>query len=471
MTSFTTLLVTRDSSVIQQVQHLHDDSESARLEVCGRFEKLPGRLGRGQTVLLVHADPSIGPDRIRALLELADRQHVKAVVVWRPSAAGEPVPKFGPYSVLQLPGALPALRELLEQTYADIARAAGAHSRPIPANDSIATTLLGSDLADQIARIRRVSEQTTTILLTGETGSGKSMMTRFIHANSPRRNDPYLVVDCGALSGHLIESEMFGHVRGAFTGAERERQGKFAAAGTGTLVLDEINSLPLSLQVKLLRAVEERVFEPVGSNKSEPLRARLVAVSNVPLEEEIRRDRFRADLYYRLNVVEFRIPPLRERPGAVIPLAHQLLRSSATAACQGVTAISPAALELILSYSWPGNVRELRNVIEGAAALATGPVIQLADLPESFRNRIVPSARTVGLASIAPANSSDAIDLAAPVVVVGDDEATRILAVLRKHNNNRRRAAAELGMSRVSLYKKLHKSGLFVPKRKSATAS
>jgi transcriptional regulator with PAS, ATPase and Fis domain len=326
-------------------------------------------------------------------------------------------------------------------------------------------------MADQMSRIRRVSQQTTTILLTGETGSGKSMMTRFIHANSPRQNEPYLVVDCGALSGHLIESEMFGHVRGAFTGAERERHGKFAAAGTGTLVLDEINSLPLSLQVKLLRAVEERVFEPVGSNKSEPLRARLIAVSNVPLEEEVRRERFRADLFYRLNVLEFRIPPLRERPGAIIPLAHQLLRASATAACQGVTAIAPAVLELLLGYSWPGNVRELRNVIEGAAALATGPVIQLSDLPESFRSRLGSPAISIARKTVDDVSDFENHSLPLnPPGLEGDDEVARILTVLRKHNNNRRKAAIELGMSRVTLYKKLHRCGLFVPKQRPATA-
>ena len=280
------------------------------------------------------------------------------------------------------------------------------------------------------------------------------------------------MVDCGALSGQLIESEMFGHVRGAFTGAERERQGKFSAAGKGTLILDEINSLPLSLQVKLLRAVEERVFEPVGTNKSEVLRARLVAVSNVSLEEEVRRERFRSDLYYRLNVVEFRIPPLRERPGAVIPLAHQLLRSSATAACQGVTAISPCALELMIGYSWPGNVRELRNVIEGAAALATGPVIQLLDLPESFRNRVKLTVSATGLKVLAPSNYSlPTLEPIEQSTVEGENEVTRILTVLQKHNNNRRKAAVELGMSRVTLYKKLHKCGLFVRKQRSATAS
>jgi transcriptional regulator with PAS, ATPase and Fis domain len=478
MTNITTLLLTQDPSVVQALQNLHDNTEYARLEVCGRVEKVPARLGRGQTLLIIHYTRALDPERVRVLLGVADRSLTPAVVVWRPEASHDAPPAFEPFPVYRLPDELPAIQECLKSVHTQAVRSRVTASPAPDPVDPITATLLGDGLTDQLARIRRVANQTTTILLTGETGCGKSMMTRFIHANSPRKDDPYLVVDCGALSGHLIESEMFGHVRGAFTGAERERQGKFAAAGEGTLVLDEVNSLPLPLQVKLLRAVEERVFEPVGSNKSEPLRARLVAASNVSLEEEVRRERFRADLFYRLNVIEFRIPPLRDRPGAVIPIAHQLLRASATAACQGVTTISPAALDVMVRYQWPGNVRELRNVIEGASALANGPVIQLADLPESIRSRATPTVGLATLTSLTPGSSSlpafappahvvpaQPTEPTEPIIVGGDDETTRILAVLRKHNNNRLRAAAELGMSRVSLYKKLHKSGVFVPKQ------
>lgn len=470
MTSITTVLVTQDPAIIQDIQKFHDANDIARLEVCGHFEKVPARLGGGHTALLVHADSSGNSARVRSLLDLADRALVKAAVVWRPGSASECAPDFGPFPVCRLPDDLGKLSEFLHA--AESRPAAPSNPTPVRSDtlDPISMTLMGSDMADQLTRIRRVAEQDTTILLTGETGSGKSMMTRFIHGCSPRRNEPYLVVDCGALTGHLIESEMFGHVRGAFTGAERDRQGKFAAAGVGTLVLDEINSLPLPLQMKLLRAVEERVFEPVGSNKSESLRARLIAVSNVPLEEEVRQQRFRADLFYRLNVVEFRIPSLRERPGAVIPLAHQLFRLSATAACRGVTSISPAALEVMVRYPWPGNVRELRNVIEGASALATGPVIQLADLPESVRGRAPATLSFTGVPALA-AEVLPAPAAIEPIVVNENDETARILAVLRKHNNNRRKAAAELGISRVSLYKKLHKSGTFVRKQRLAAAA
>jgi transcriptional regulator with PAS, ATPase and Fis domain len=188
-------------------------------------------------------------------------------------------------------------------------------------------------------------------------------------------------------------------------------------------------------------------------------------VSNVPLEAAVREGRFRADLFYRLNVIEFRVPPLRERPGAVIPIAHQLLRTSTTAACQGVTAIAPSASGAMVAYQWPGNVRELRNVIEGASAMAQGPVIQLADLPAAIRNqKVAPCA--IRAAAALPAAHEYTFPPTAPTG--GDDETNRILEVLRKHNNNRRGAAAELGISHVSLYKKLHKSGAFVRKQRPA---
>jgi transcriptional regulator of acetoin/glycerol metabolism len=464
MTNIATLLVTRDPSVINNVQRLHDEMESARLEVCG-LERVASRLGRDHGLLLVHGGAGVDAEQVRTILTAADRSLVQAAVVCCTAGTGQDhPPEFAPYPVFNLPADMPALRELLAGLHAEAARFRCGHTPPGNKLDPITATLFGGELENQLARIRRVAGQETTILLTGETGCGKSMLAKFIHGSSPRREEPYLVVDCGVLSGNLIESEMFGHARGAFTGAERERQGKFAAAGMGTLVLDEINSLPLPLQAKLLRAVEERVFEPVGTNKQESLRARLIAISNVPLEDEVRRERFRADLFYRLNVVEFRLPSLRERPAAVIPLAHQLLRTSATAACQGVTAISPAALEVMLKYRWPGNVRELRNVIERAAALASGPVIQFADLPESIRG-----------SSVSAVSSPSSFDVAALMPVpaettpTGDedeDEASRILAVLRKHNNNRRRAATELGISRVAFYKKLHRYGLFVSKSK-----
>jgi transcriptional regulator with PAS, ATPase and Fis domain len=236
-----------------------------------------------------------------------------------------------------------------------------------------------------VEQLRRVAPQETTVLLSGETGTGKTCLARLTHALSPRRAEPFLVVDCAALSPGLLESELFGHVRGAFTGADRDRPGKFAAAGAGTLLLDEVNSLPRELQSKLLRAVDERVFEPVGSNKPVPLRARLLAAANTPLDVEVRAGRFRADLYYRLNVVGLYLAPLRQRRGAIPGLAGRFLAELAGRGGGAARRLAPAALAALRRYDWPGNVRELRNVIERAVALCPGAEIRLDDLPPAVR--------------------------------------------------------------------------------------
>jgi two-component system response regulator HydG len=305
-------------------------------------------------------------------------------------------------------------------------------------------------------QVLRVAPQDTTILLTGETGTGKTRLARLIHELSPRRHEPFLVVDCGALSPSLIESEMFGHVRGAFTGADRERVGKFAAAAKGTLLLDEINSLPLPLQCKLLRVVEDRVFEPVGSNRPQPLHARVIAVSNALLEQEIGAGRFRADLYFRLNVVGFYLPPLRSRRTSIVPLCQKFFAEFAAANRPDVQGISPEALLVLQEYDWPGNVRELRNVLERAVALCPGPIIELSDLPETIRLKVT---LPEGAAALRPDLSAEHMGLTlAQSKELAEIE--RIKEALAKHKNNRLRAASELGISRMGLYKKLHKYGL-----------
>jgi DNA-binding NtrC family response regulator len=224
-----------------------------------------------------------------------------------------------------------------------------------------------------------------TLLLVGETGTGKTRLARLIHLHSPRHHEPFQVVACGALSANLIESELFGHVQGAFTGADRDRPGKFAAAGRGTLVLDEVNSLPRPLQAKLLRAVDERAFEPVGANRTQTLQARLIALSNVPLEQEVAAGRFRADLCYRLNVVSLHLPPLQGRPLCIAALSRRFLEEFAARNRPDVCGLTDEALCALREYCWPGNVRQLRNVVERAVALCPGPRVELRDLPEAVR--------------------------------------------------------------------------------------
>jgi DNA-binding NtrC family response regulator len=302
------------------------------------------------------------------------------------------------------------------------------------------------------------------------------------------------------LATNLIESEMFGHVRGAFTGAEADRTGKFAAVGRGTLFLDEVDSLAPQLQAKLLRVVEARVFEPVGSNQTLRLRARLIVASNRPLEQEVAAGRFRADLFYRFNVVAFELPPLRERVGVIPALARRLLAEFAARNGRPIPAIAPEAMQALLAHSWPGNIRELRNAIERAVALCQGEVIGLDDLPEHFHRFRAAVAATPAVASY-HFPPTPAAGLSAPVArpwaagghptpdaaagafftpVPGPPESgvstpvvrstlaeskdrtelSLITEALERNGQNRLRAAAELGISRMTLYKKLHKYGL-----------
>jgi two-component system response regulator HydG len=319
-----------------------------------------------------------------------------------------------------------------------------------------------ASLARMMDQIRRVAALETTILLGGETGTGKTRLARSIHELSPRHDLPFLVVNCGALSVTLIESELFGHVRGAFTGADRDHSGKFAEVGRGTLLLDEIDALPPPLQAKLLRAVEERQFEPVGSNCSKPVQARLIAASNRALNEEAAASRFRSDLYYRLNVISFTLPPLRERRETIPELAREFAAEFAARSGREIAGISTEALRALLAYDWPGNIRELRNVIERAIALSVSREIQVDDLPEHFQRRGSSSRHVPAVTPAPPERAAAAVAAPAPTLarIKDDAERFRITDALRRHSNNRLRAAAELGISRMTLYKKLHKYGL-----------
>jgi DNA-binding NtrC family response regulator len=311
--------------------------------------------------------------------------------------------------------------------------------------------VVAPEIAELMEQVRRVAPRDITVLVTGETGTGKTRLARLIHQMSPRHEKPFLIVDCGALTGSLIESEMFGHAKGAFTGADSDRQGKLAAVGEGTLVLDEINALPLPLQGKLLRAVEERVFEPVGSNRTMPLKARLIAVSNVLLDHEVAAGRFRADLFYRLNVAGFFLPSLRDRPASIAPLCNKFLAEFINRNRPDISGICPDVLKALEEYNWPGNIRELRNVVERAVALAPGPVIQLGDIPDAVARGKELSRQLAIDGEASPQGTLSQVR--------AEIEIQRIHAALQKHDNNRLRAAAELGISRMGLYKKLHKYG------------
>ncbi|MBX7187252.1 MAG: sigma-54 dependent transcriptional regulator [Vicinamibacteria bacterium] len=307
-----------------------------------------------------------------------------------------------------------------------------------------------SSAMERILRLVENLEQSeATVLLTGESGTGKEILARTIHAHSPRRNGPFVPVNCGALPGELLESELFGHVRGAFTGAVRERIGRFDLAAGGTLFLDEVGDVPLHLQVKLLRVLQEKTFEPVGQSKSRSADARIIAATNLDLRRAVQEGRFREDLFYRLRVVPIEISPLRERRADIEPLATHLL--ARVAARQGrALRFSPEALRALLDYAWPGNVRELENALEYAVAVCKGQTMLLEDLPIELQPSEAPPANESPLAAPAPA----------PAPAAPGPDARELTRALEAHRWRRVEAARALGISRATLWRRMREAGL-----------
>jgi len=281
------------------------------------------------------------------------------------------------------------------------------------------------------------------VLITGESGTGKEVIARALHSRSPHNAGPFVAVNCAALPGELLESELFGHVRGAFTGAVRDRVGRLEMAAGGTLLLDEAGDIPLEMQVKLLRVLQERVFERVGESTPRKFHARVIAATNRDLPELIRQGRFREDLYYRLRVVPIHIPPLRERREDIEIIAQHLLARIGGREGRSLW-LSADTLALLQNHSWPGNVRELENVLEYAVAFCTGQTIHAENLPPELQ---------VGAARDRPvAREAGSV---APKILVEGGEARTIRAALERNHWNRSRAAGELSMSRSTLWRKM----------------
>ena len=313
--------------------------------------------------------------------------------------------------------------------------------------------------------IESIADTDVGVLIQGESGTGKELVARAIHDRSLRSEGPFHAVNCGALTLELLDSEIFGHEKGAFTGAVKEKPGRLELARGGTLFLDEVGDMPMALQVKMLRVLQERTFERVGGTRTLSMDARIIAATNIDLEKAVGQGRFRQDLYFRLHVVPIRLPPLRERQGDTELIAEHYLRVLATKSGRASKRFAPETLRIMMDYPWPGNVRELINAIEYAVAVSPGDLILPPDLPEQFRRPVrwnlgeEPEAAASGPAATATASAPPAASPWPPGGAI-DGERQAILDALAANRYRRADTARVLGMSRTTLWRKMRELGL-----------
>lgn len=306
-----------------------------------------------------------------------------------------------------------------------------------------------------LSMVERVADSDSTVLVTGESGTGKELIAKAVHYNSPRASKPFVPINCGAIPAELLESELFGHIKGAFTGAIANRVGRFELASGGTLFLDEIGELSLNLQVKLLRVLQERRFEPVGSAKTQEADVRVVAATNIDLARAVQKGQFREDLFYRLNVIPISIPALKQRRDDIPLLLHHFVQHFNQTKNRNLTGFSNEALEALYNYNWPGNIRELENLVERLAILKGSGLVEMADLPEHYRGSM--SAPMTASSLDIP---EDGMDFNSAVDAY---ENALILQALEKTGWNRNQAAVLLKLNRTTLVEKIKKKGLRPP--------
>lgn len=449
------LLVGTDNAFAQVVQtHLYKTFLLNAPQV--RFDELP-RVVRRDTdgvLLLLAADPH-DADRIDTAVRELRLQHLPPRLAVLAAEGFPAARRLDPLSTfleanLVWPG---HTREL--NTWV---RRAVTHGPPFPdpAQETTADRIRGRllaltpSLAPMAEQLEIAASHDVTVLIEGETGTGKTHLARLVHDCSARAAQRFLAVACGALSANLIASEFFGHAKGSFTGADAAKQGKFAAAGTGTLLLDEIDTLGLEHQANLLRVIETGEYEPVGSNETQVCQARIIAATNWNLADAVERGAFRSDLYYRLHVLAFRLPPLRERPQDIPPLVRGMVARYGTRFGKKIQGIHPDALRALEAFPWPGNIRQLENVLQQAVLTCPADELRLQHLPPMVHT-VRPEAGS-GRAGGAPGTLEHNRETT---------ERAAILRALEKAGFSRTRAAQLLGVSRVTLYKKMKKYGLF----------
>jgi DNA-binding NtrC family response regulator len=454
MTGNRVALVADDQRLAQAIQdhlrqHLGHDA------FFGPFESIIEHVGRDTDglLLLAASNPADAEQVLRLVQDLC-LQKLPPVMVIVDGRRSQQLASLEPYVARRLnwPEDGLLLVQMIRDRYGRCMEFTGTRSESL--EEILQRRLLAQtpSLLPLAERIALAARHDVTVLLNGETGSGKTFLARLVHEHSPRKEHRFLTVPCGALSDNLVESEFFGHVKGAFTGADRPKVGKFAAVGHGTLLLDEIDTLALEQQATLLRVIETGEFEPVGSIETQKCTGRLIVASNVNLEEAVERGKFRPDLYFRLNVMSFHLPPLRERVQDISPLARGMAARFNRKFHKDLFDISPRALAALESFPWPGNLRQLENAVQHAVLVSTGPELLVTHLPQPIQER-AESAYTNGNGNghLAPDSLHHQRDLI---------ERNVIQRALVNNGYSRARAADSLGISRVTLYKKMKKYGL-----------
>lgn len=359
--------------------------------------------------------------------------------------------RIGAYDYLIKPLDFDALKETLKKAIEH--SRLGVENRELRrqfSEENASTEILGRSpaITSMLSMIRTVAPTEATVLITGESGTGKELVARALHAQSLRKDEPLVTVNCAALAETLLESELFGHEKGAFTGADKRREGRFKQADRGTLFLDEIGEMPIGVQAKLLRALQQGEIQRVGSDKSEHVDVRVIAATNRDLRKEVEERRFREDLYFRLNVISLEVPPLRLRKEDIPLLAAHFLSHYAERNHKNVKGFSAQCMDMLLHYDWPGNVRELQNAVERAVILCTGEYVTGPELP-------------VNIAKLAAEALPKSTDISSSLAGLPLEEVERraIEETLRETGDNKSAAARKLGITRATLHKKLRKYG------------
>ncbi len=402
------------------------------LKIVGGTSGIPELLGFPLPLGKTAPEILCGTHERRPIAEALSRGDSASAEIMRPTPSGERIIQVK--SVPLLEGETLRGHLLLLTPLGDAVRGTTSRYGILTASESMRSLL---------RIMERVARSEANVLVRGETGAGKELVARALHEMSPRRKSPFAAVNCAALPPELLESELFGHVRGAFTGAVKDHDGLFRRAHGGTVFLDEVAELPLAMQAKLLRVVQERTVLPVGGTSSVPVDVRLISATHRALRQEVSAGRFRADLMYRLRVVPLYLPPLRERPADIEPLVlHFVASHNRSASEREIKRVSPGAMRALKKHAWPGNVRELENVIQYAFLLGDGPILGESDLPPEMRDEIT---------SNDPWSEADSST---------SPEAARISRALERSGGHRERAAQSLGISRSTLWRRMQEFGI-----------